>query len=243
MDKAYKILAAREKISNREAKSLLDSGRVQSNGKKVRASDVISEKLPLKILALDSCEILFQNDEILALNKPSAIDCAHLEREFGGFKLLHRLDKPTSGVILLAREGSEFQKAALNAFKNELVYKEYLALVGGIVAESRIIELPILTEKNHFAKSKIDVKHGRRAISEITPLQILGKKTLLKVVIKTGRTHQIRVHLSAINHAIYGDSSYGGREFPRLMLHAHKIALLGREFCANRGNFWTFLRD
>lgn len=243
MDKAYKILATRANISNREAKNLLDNGLVKSNGKKIRASDMISPKTPLKVLEIGKYEVLFRDENILAVNKPNALDCAILEKKFSDFALLHRLDKPTSGVILLAKKDSKFYQKALAEFKNRAVQKEYLALVSGIIAEPQIIDKPIYTTKNHYAKSEISFKSGKSAISEITPLQIHGKKTLLKVNIKTGRTHQIRVHLQSIKHPILGDNIYGGSEFPRLMLHSYRIKIFDYEFCAKGGNFWTFLHD
>lgn len=244
MDKAYKILAQRENISNREAKNLLDSGLVQSGGKKIRASDLIAPKTPFKILVRESCEVLFRDENILALNKPNALDCAILEKKFSDFSLLHRLDKPTSGVILMAKKDSEFYTRAILEFKNRAVYKEYLALVSGIIAEPFTINKPILTiKKNGIAKSIINFKRGKSAISEIAPLKIYGKKTLIRVVIKTGRTHQIRVHLQDAKHPILGDFAYGGENFARLMLHAHKINIFDYEFSADGGNFWTFLHD
>lgn len=244
MDKAYKILAMQQNISNREAKNLLDSGLVSFGGKKIRASDLLSQKSSLKVLKTDAIEMLFMDENILAINKPNALDCAILEKKFSDFALLHRLDKPTSGVILMAKKDSDFYEKALAEFKNRAVQKEYLALVSGIVAEPLIIDKPILTiKKGGIAKSVIDFKRGKNALSEVTPLKIYGKKTLIKVAIKTGRTHQIRAHLQSVQHPILGDSSYGGQSYARLMLHAHKIGILGYEFCAEKGNFWIFLAD
>lgn len=244
MDKAYKILATQQNISNREAKNLLDSGLVSFGGKKIRASDLISPKSALKVLKTDAIEVLFRDENILAINKPNALDCAILEKKFVDFTLLHRLDKPTSGVLLMAKKDSDFYAKALAEFKNQSVHKEYLALVSGIVAEPLIINKPILTiKKGGIAKSVIDFKRGKNALSEVTPLKIYGKKTLVKVIIKTGRTHQIRAHLQSAKHPILGDNSYGGESYARLMLHAHKIGILGYEFCAKGGNFWTFLAD
>lgn len=243
MDKAYKILAARINISNREAKSMLDSGLVQSGGKKIRASDMISDKIPLKILEVGKCECIFRDENILAIHKPNAIDCAVLEKKFSDFALLHRLDKPTSGVILLAKKDSDFYQKALAEFRNRRVYKEYLALVSGIMAEPMIINKPIFSQKNHYAKSSIDFRRGKSALSEVTPLKIYGKKTLVKVVIQSGRTHQIRIHLQSIKHPIVGDLVYGGESFMRLMLHSYKISIFDYTFCAEGGNFWRFLQD
>lgn len=244
MDKAYKILATQQNISNREAKSLLDSGLVSFGGKKIRASDLISPKSALKVLKTDAIEVLFRDENILAINKPNALDCDILEKKFSDFALLHRLDKPTSGVLLMAKKDSDFYAKALAEFKNHSVHKEYLALVSGIIAESIVIDKPILTiKKNGIAKSVIDFKRGKSALSEVTPLKIYGKKTLVKVIIKTGRTHQIRAHLQSAKHPILGDNSYGGESYARLMLHAHKIGILGYEFCAEKGNFWKFLAE
>ncbi|RDU65181.1 RNA pseudouridine synthase [Helicobacter sp. MIT 14-3879] len=242
-DKAYKILSIKSNISNREAKNLLDAGLVYSNGKKIRASDIISNKIPLKILEIEDIEVLFKDSNILALNKPNIVDSSILEQKFSDYSLLHRLDKPTSGVILLAKKNSNFYNKAVDEFKNKAVYKEYLALVSGIVAEEITIDKPISTFKNHYAKSKIDFKNGKSAITKITPLKLYGKKTLLKVVITTGRTHQIRIHLSSINHPILGDSVYGGISYKRLMLHSYKINIFNYKFCASRGNFWKYLLD
>uniref|UniRef100_UPI001ABA8EF5 RluA family pseudouridine synthase n=1 Tax=Helicobacter pylori TaxID=210 RepID=UPI001ABA8EF5 len=175
--------------------------------------------------------VIFEDENILALFKPPFIESYDLASFFKGWALLHRLDKETSGVILLVKENSEFHLKAKKAFKDRAIKKEYLALTQGIIEEEREINAPILTIKTTKAFSKIS-KKGQEAVTIITPLKIINKKTLLKVGIKTGRTHQIRVHLKHINHPIIGDTIYGDSQHSakRLMLHAHKIALLGYEF-------------
>ncbi|MBR7117924.1 MAG: RluA family pseudouridine synthase [Helicobacteraceae bacterium] len=242
MDKAYKILSLRENISNRKAKEMLDLGLVFVNGKKIRASDLVSPKTPLKILSLESPEVLFEDNFILAVSKPPFFDSYDLEKKFSGYKLLNRLDKQTSGVILLTKD-SDFKNKVINEFKQGLVYKEYLTLVKGIIPQDLVIDKPILTLKGNYAKSKIDNKLGKKAITNITPLRLINKNTLLKVVIKTGRTHQIRLHLDSINHPILGDNIYGREPFARLMLHSYKISLFDYKFCSNKGSFWKYLQD
>lgn len=242
MDKAYKILSLRENISNRKAKEMLDLGLVFVNGKKIRASDLVSPKTPLKILSLESPEVLFEDNFILAVSKPPFFDSYDLEKKFSGYKLLNRLDKQTSGVILLTKD-SDFKDKVINEFKQGLVYKEYLALVKGIIPQDLVIDKPILTLKGNYAKSKIDNKLGKKAITNITPLRLINKNTLLKVVIKTGRTHQIRLHLDSINHPILGDNIYGREPFARLMLHSYKISLFDYKFCSDKGSFWKYLQD
>lgn len=232
MDKAYKILAIQENISNNKAKELIDKGLVSFQGKKItlgRAEFPLHTRF--EVVRIPKPQVLFEDENILAVNKPAFVESYELAGAFKDWVLLHRLDKETSGVILLVREDSVFHKRAKQEFREQRVYKEYFALVSGFVSEPRVINKPILTTKKGFARSKIsDSKEALPAISEIEPVSVIGKKTLLKVVIKTGRTHQIRVHLESIGHSIVGDSVYGGIEAKRLMLHAHQIKLLGYEF-------------
>ncbi|PAF54155.1 RNA pseudouridine synthase [Helicobacter sp. 13S00482-2] len=230
MEKAYKLLSLQENISNKKAKTLIDKGLVSCNGKKIT---IARTELPphsiFQITKLQKPKVIFEDENILAIDKPPFIESYELAQMFEDWVLLHRLDKETSGVILLVKDGSAFHLQAKTAFKNQNVYKEYLALVEGIVDEECEINKPILTTKTTYAKSKIS-KDGLPACTKIKPISIIGKKTLLEVIIKTGRTHQIRVHLKSINHPIVGDSLYGGLDGKKLMLHAHKISLLGYDF-------------
>ena len=188
----------------------------------------ISEKSIFVIERVNKPEILFEDANLLAVEKPAFVESYNLCEFFKDWSLLHRLDRETSGVILLVKEGSEFHKKAKEEFKKQNVYKEYLAIVNGIVSEEIEVNRPILTIKKGFAKSKIS-KEGLPALTFITPLQVSGKKTLIQAVIKTGRTHQIRVHCQSINHPIFGDTLYGGSNAKRLMLHAHTIKLFNYE--------------
>ena len=239
MQKAYKLLANAKNISHKHAKSLIDRGLVLANGQKIPlARTLLSTKSTFSIQEITQPSVLLHDENLLAIDKPAFIESYEIvswaltHTNTKDLTLLHRLDKGTSGALLLTKEGSEFAKKAKIEFKNRLVYKEYRALVSGIIPESRTINKPISTQKGKFAKSKID-KNGLDAFTYIEPLGIKGKKTLLKVIITTGRTHQIRVHLHSISHPIVGDSLYGGINAPRLMLHAHKISLLGYEIISN----------
>lgn len=242
LEKAYKILALHMNISNRAAKEMLDSNMVFSNGKILNASELINKKTQLSIQKYTEPEKIFEDKTILAINKPAFFDSEKLLKIYSKWCLLNRLDKFTSGVILLTKEDSKFRTQAINEFKKENVYKEYLALVKGIIAQDVEINKPITTIKNNYAISKIDIKHGKHATTNITPLEMIGKKTLIKVVIKTGRTHQIRLHLNTISHPIIGDNLYGKVPYKRLMLHSYKIKLFDYEFCAKEGDFWTYLQ-
>ena len=238
-DKAYKLLAKQKGISNNEAKALIDKGLVLSGGKKLTIARL---ELPLhssfEVLEVKKPRVIFEDSHILAIEKPPFVESYDLCEGFKGWSLLHRLDRETSGVILLIIEGSEFHKEAKRAFKNQEVYKEYMCLVHGIVADCVSVDKPILTIKKGFAKSRID-KKGLEAHTRLTPLSVHGKRTLLQAIITTGRTHQIRVHCQSINHPIVGDKLYGkGDNASRLHLHAHKIALLGYEFCSPLPKDW-----
>ncbi|WRC62610.1 RluA family pseudouridine synthase [Helicobacter pylori] len=232
MEKAYKILSVQENISHKKAKALIDLGLVSIGGKKLMvARKELPKNTRFSVQKIEKPSVIFEDENVLALFKPPFIESYDLASFFKDWALLHRLDKETSGVILLVKENSEFHLKAKKAFKDRVVKKEYLALVQGIVEEEREINAPILTIKTTKAFSKIS-KKGQEAVTIITPLKIINKKTLLKVGIKTGRTHQIRVHLKHINHPIIGDTLYNNEpsSAKRLMLHAHKIALLGYEF-------------
>lgn len=232
MDKAYKLLSLQKRISHSKAKSLIDSGLVSANGRKLTlARTLLDPKTHFQIQDIAPLRIIAQKGDLLVVDKPAFLESYAIQARFQDYELLHRLDRETSGVLLLARSQSQTALEIIRAFKARKVEKIYYALVSGIVPESSTINAPILTKKGKSAKSKVH-KDGLPAITHITPESIVGKKTLLRVKIETGRTHQIRVHLAHIGHPILGDSLYGGANAPRLMLHASDIELLGMEFHA-----------
>lgn len=149
--------------------------------------------------------------------------------------VLHRLDKDTSGVLLIAKDPYTFKKIK-HQFKTRTVKKTYLALVMGKVADEKIeIDAPIKRNPSSPLKFAV-VSDGKPALTLIERLNFVvrdeHKFTLLRVWPKTGRTHQIRVHLSAINHPIAGDPIYLSKfnyetttqYFPRLMLHSQALS-------------------
>ncbi|WP_104721530.1 RluA family pseudouridine synthase [Helicobacter mesocricetorum] len=228
--KAYKLLALQEGISNNEAKELIDRGLVSIQGKRLGiARSLLNPQVKFQIQKVLPTKILFEDENILALCKPAFLTSEEIVRRYSGWSLLHRLDRETSGVLLLIKRDSSFYFKAKEAFKQQQVFKEYIAIVEGVIEEECEIELPLIVQKGRFAKV-IVAKGGLRAYSKVTPLEIENKKTKISIRITTGRTHQIRVHLAHIKHPILGDTFYGGKPFRRIMLHAYKIALLGYEF-------------
>lgn len=228
-EKAYKLLALQENISNNEAKELIDSGLVSAKGQKiVVARAMMSMATKFNVQKMPRPSIIFEDENLLAINKPAFLTSEKIS-EIYKFPLLHRLDKETSGVLLLVKN-DEFKKLAIDEFKKMRVKKEYVAIVKGILSEDTLVNEPILTIKSkNGAISKIS-KDGKEAISRVSPLMVVGKKSLVKVQIDTGRTHQIRLHLASIDRPIVGDEKYGKNRAKRMCLHAYKIELLGYKF-------------
>jgi 23S rRNA pseudouridine1911/1915/1917 synthase len=147
--------------------------------------------------------------------------------------IVHRLDRFTSGAILVAKNDAA-HRALAALFAGRQVQKTYLALVHGNLQADGRIEKPIARDPRHRTRMTARLGHGRAASTEYRVLQRFAGFTLLEVRIGTGRTHQIRVHLSSIGHPVAGDRLYGApakkeirREIQppreRFFLHAHRI--------------------
>ena len=152
--------------------------------------------------------------------------------------IVHRLDKDTSGLIVVAKNELTHEKLSAQ-FHDRREPKSYVALVHGFVRKlTGKIDEPIARDRSNRVKMAVD-KNGRNAVSFYKVRQRFEKFSLLDVNIKTGRTHQIRVHLSHINHPVVGDETYNGgrdkqipdaqlrkaiRETNRFFLHAEKLA-------------------
>ncbi len=231
MEKAYKLLAVQESISNSQAKALIDRGLVYVGNKKVMiARGALNKKTHFSVQRIEAIVPIFENSDLIVVDKPAFINSDEIERQFEGSSLLHRLDRETSGVLMLVKN-EPFRERAIEAFKHNEVYKEYVAWVEGVFTEETVIHKPIITEKRHNrAYSKIARQGGKSATTEVYPLEVSGKKSKVKCIIHEGRTHQIRTHLRSIDFPIVGDELYGGGRYRRMMLHARKVTLLGLTF-------------
>ena len=228
-EKAYILLAKQEGISNRTAKELIDRRVVYTHDRKIKiARGLLPVNTKFKIEKIPEIKKIFEDENILAIDKPPYVTSEEISKKFN-LPLLHRLDKETSGILILTKN-EDFRKKAINEFKNKNVYKEYLVWVKGIVAEAEMINFPIKTIKTKsgvYAKVSAD---GEEAITEIEPILAFRTKSKIKAIIHTGKTHQIRVHLKAIEHPIIGDEKYGGDPYKRVMLHHYKFKLFEYEF-------------
>lgn len=138
--------------------------------------------------------------------------------------IVHRLDKDTSGVILIARHDAAHRALAAQ-FASREVRKTYLALVHGDVAPLGKIEKPIARDPVRRVRMTTRVASGRPALTWWRRLEQFDRLAYLEVEIGTGRTHQIRVHLASAGHPVVGDTLYGAPRSPlgRFFLHAHRI--------------------
>lgn len=180
-------------------------------------------------------KVLHKTRELLVVEKPAGLSIypsrggeeslAGQVRHYlsGPFFFVHRLDKGTSGLLLVART-TKMAEHLKRLFRRRLVKKEYLAWVSGRPGAKRgRIHLPLLKEaklKKVFPSRAPRAKWAETRF-EVESLQ--ADKTLLRLWPKTGRTHQIRVHLAAIGHPVIGDVTYGGPMAERLYLHAHRL--------------------
>ena len=234
MEKAYKLLAQQEGISNKKAKDLIDRGLVYYLDKKIKiARAEMPNDTHFRVEEIEKVNIIYQDEHILVINKPALLDTYELADaiEEDETELIHRLDRDTSGVLLFARN-PEFLADAIQAFKQRKVKKRYVAWVEGVFCEEIKVEAPIATHKQGGkAFSEVNEERGRPAVTIVRPLEIQGKKSKVEIEILTGRTHQIRVHLSHIGHPIVGDERYGSvTRSKRILLHAKAISLLGYAF-------------
>lgn len=244
---------------------LLVNGTSQKNKYGVKLGDELtlmavldnhSEDLPENILL----DVVYEDEAVVVINKPVGLvvhkgagnptgtlvnallyhypDNAHLPRA----GLVHRIDKDTSGLLVVARTKTA-QLDLTEQLKDKSVYREYLAIATGVpsdILRHATIELPIGRHRIHRTKMCV-TDAGKPATTHVMHAQALGTHySLLTVRLETGRTHQIRVHLSHVGHALLGDKVYGTlpkaglapdvrqavMAFPRQALHAHQLGFV-----------------
>jgi 23S rRNA pseudouridine1911/1915/1917 synthase len=197
-----------------------------------------AENIPLKVL--------YEDDDLVAIDKPAGMVVhagagvyagtvvnallhrfQNLSTVGGELRpgIVHRLDRFTSGVLLVAKNDAAHQNLSAQ-FSSRQVRKVYLTMVHGSIAAQKLkIDKPIARDPNRRERMTTKLGEGRAAWSEFNVLRRYPRFTYLEVLIGTGRTHQIRVHLSSIGHPVVGDRLYGApaSELGRYFLHAHRI--------------------
>ena len=232
---------------------VLVNGASQKTSYALRGGETIevqpAEATPLNAYAEDiPLDLLYSDADMVVVNKPAGLVVhagagrhsgtlvnALLHRfdtlSAGGSVerpgIVHRLDAETSGVLVVARNDTAHRDLA-SQFAARTVEKFYLALVHGAIAQNQgTITSPFARDPVRLTRMTARREYGRSAHTEYTVLERLGKFTYLEVRIKTGRTHQIRVHMASIGHAIAGDKLYGAppSKYGRFFLHAHRLTL------------------
>ncbi|KEI00988.1 RluA family pseudouridine synthase [Clostridium botulinum] len=242
--------------SSRFTRKAAREGRIKVNGENIRLSymlknddivelqinrkeeqDIIPEKMDL--------DIIYEDDDIIVVNKPKGIVVHPTKRHLNGtlsngvlyyfndknensiVRLVNRLDMDTSGLVLIAKNAYSHMALSRDMQKDDFV-KKYLAIVhGNLNEDSGVIDKPIYRVGEGTLKRVID-ERGQRSITRFKVVEQYKNATLVELTLETGRTHQIRVHLSSIGHPIYGDSLYGEEEpqyIDRQALHAYKLQI------------------
>ncbi|MCF8211197.1 MAG: RNA pseudouridine synthase [Rhodoferax sp.] len=197
---------------------------------------------------LPDIELVYADDAIVVLNKPSGLltvpgrgpdkqDCLsrRAQSHIPNALVVHRLDMATSGLLLMAR-GAAVQRALSQAFAAREVAKHYVAIVDGHLqpgaSGKTLIDLPIATDWLQRPRRVVAVQGGQSSQTQVQVLRFDAALNQTRVALQplTGRTHQLRVHLQAIGHAILGDTLYAtpavAVRSPRLLLHADALAFI-----------------
>lgn len=246
-----------ELLSSRLIRGAAKEGRIKVNGERVnlryilQADDVvevdINKEESQDIEPEDmNLKVIYEDDDIIAVDKPPGIVVHPTKSHLSGtlangilyyfkekgenciVRLVSRLDMDTSGVIIIAK--NQFSHAALSREMQENTFKkEYIALVHGVIDKRQgTIDLPIYRVGEGTIKRVID-ERGQRSITHYEVLETFKNATLVKLLLETGRTHQIRVHLSHLGFPLFGDKIYGEENndeeyINRQALHAYKVA-------------------
>lgn len=208
-----------------------------------KKSDIKEEDIPL--------DVVYEDDDIMIINKVQGMVVHPANGHYSGTLvnalmyqadslssingvirpgIVHRIDKDTSGLICIAKNDNAHHFLA-DQLKDHTMSREYIALVRGVIKEnSGTIDMPIGRDKKDRQKMGID-KEGKPAITHFQVLERFNDHTLVKCQLVSGRTHQIRVHMSAINHPVEGDPLYAGRNYDKLykngqLLTAYKLKLI-----------------
>ena len=236
--------------------NILVNGKNVKTSYKVNDGDEISielpESKPLEIKPQDiELDIVYEDDDIIFINKPKGMVVhpahgnydgtlvnailAHCKENLSGINgvirpgIVHRIDKDTTGILVVAKNDKAHHHLA-EQFKEHTINRIYIALVKGLIVEDEgTIDMPISRSKVNRKKMAVDSK-GKRAVTHFRVLERYDGYTLVQLNLETGRTHQIRVHMSEIKHPLVGDEVYssGKNEFgiKGQLLHAKTLGII-----------------
>ena len=248
-------LSEKLELSRSKVQKLIKDGKVVVNGKVVNSSYsvklddeiIVNDKLDysINVEAEDiPLNIIYEDEDLLIINKESGMvvhpapghytgtlvnALLYRYKNLAGDKfrpgIVHRLDKDTSGLMIVAKTSETLEKISLMISKKE-VERKYLAIVDGLIKhDTGEIDAPIGRDRNNRQKMAVTDVNAKEAITHFKVLERFNNNTLLECILDTGRTHQIRVHLSYIGYPVNNDPLYGrGKcsEFGQ-MLHSYSI--------------------
>ena len=263
------IAEAFKEFSRSHLQKLIKEGAVKVNGKKIKPKLILQGGELIEILAKEApklkdkaenidLEIIYEDQDLLVVNKASGLvvhpgagnpsgtlvngllnfdsNLSYLPRA----GIVHRLDKDTSGLMVVSRNEKTYLNL-IDQLKERTVTRKYTALVVGEPSLSGVIDKPIGRHPKVRTKQAV-VSSGKEAISRFKKVKSLRGYSLVEVLLETGRTHQIRVHLSYLGFPIVGDNTYGGRrkyvkgtsenlrnkinQFKRQALHASSLTFI-----------------
>jgi 23S rRNA pseudouridine1911/1915/1917 synthase len=241
------LLSTRLALSIEESQQLVTRGAVHVNGRRMLAT----ERIPVgaKLIVFHDLRppavehelvVAFQDEWLAIVDKPAGIATqaerassqhsldAQVQRELGReARMMHRLDKEASGLVLFALR-PQARAPLQQLLADGVIERRYVAIVEGQLEGEGTIQLRIgrhAKDARLRAAFPVDALEGQPARSRYRTLARQANATAVELTLDTGRTHQLRVHMAAIGHALVGDVAYGGREHERLCLHAHTLAL------------------
>lgn len=233
---------------------------------KVKSGDNISIDIPpveeLKLVAEDiPIDIIYEDDDLIVVNKPKNMVVHPAPGNYSGtlvnallYKtknlstvngvvrpgIVHRLDKDTTGLIIVAKNDIS-HKGLAEQLKNHLVNKTYLALVDGVVKDDMGTIHTMIGRNPKERKKMAVVENGKEAVTTYNVIERLNGYTFLKLNIKTGRTHQIRVHLAYIGHPIVGDKLYGKKKMNLVLMANFFMHIKLDLFILHMGDIWNLV--
>lgn len=237
-----------------ETENVVVNSKISNKKYKTKLNDLVELSYVVeKIKCIEAqnieLEVLYEDDYVAVINKPKEmnvqIDEYHRSEtlvnalmyrfktlsNIGGEErlgIVHRLDKNTTGAIIICKTNYAFEDIK-SQFQDRSIYKEYIAIVrGGFSDKTGVISEPIGRHPKERVLRAVAGENSKEAITHYEVLEEKGQYTLVKCILETGRTHQIRVHMKHIKHPILGDSKYGIKNDKYFnynqFLHSHKIA-------------------